>query len=241
MRTEYLIGVDLGQSFDSTAIAIIKKVWELKSRKTLPGTIEHDREYPGYQAGHTVVHLERPELGTKYTEVVDRVHVIKNSSELQGSKCELLVDATGVGRPIVDMLERKKLNPIAITITGGKSVVKDPQGTGFFVPKRDLVSCLLWQFQAGRLVVLEDLELANVLCNELENFRSKISLSTGIESYESWRENQHDDLVLAIALPVWFSVVREGAERMQPDPRLVKLDQERNRSRDPLHRGWGHS
>jgi soluble P-type ATPase len=35
---------------------------------------------------------------------------------------------------------------------------------------------------------------------ELQNFRVKINIATGHDSYEAWRENEHDDIVLAVAL-----------------------------------------
>jgi excisionase family DNA binding protein len=50
----------------------------------------------------------------------------------------------------------------------------------------------------GRLV-----RLADVLMRELLAFRVKINLQTEHDSYEAWREKDHDDLVLAVALAVW--------------------------------------
>jgi hypothetical protein len=38
---------------------------------------------------------------------------------------------------------------------------------------------------------------------ELLNFRVKINLASGHDSYEAWREGDHDDLVLAAAMAVW--------------------------------------
>jgi hypothetical protein len=35
------------------------------------------------------------------------------------------------------------------------------------------------------------------------NFKLKINITTGHDSYEAWREGEHDDLVLAAALAVW--------------------------------------
>jgi hypothetical protein len=37
------------------------------------------------------------------------------------------------------------------------------------------------------------------------NFRVKIDPLTAHDSYGAWREGQHDDLVLAVALAVWFA------------------------------------
>ena len=42
-----------------------------------------------------------------------------------------------------------------------------------------------------------------MLVRELENFRAKIT-PAGRDTYEAWREGDHDDTVLATALACWF-------------------------------------
>ncbi len=91
--------------------------------------------------------------------------------------------------------------PLAITITGGDSVVNECQARK--VPKRDLVSTVAVLLQTGRLRIARDLKDAPVLEHELRSFRAKISLS-GNDTYEAWRERDHDDLVLAVALAAWL-------------------------------------
>jgi hypothetical protein len=71
------------------------------------------------------------------------------------------------------------------------------------VPKRNLVSALQAALQTGALKIASSLELAEVLREELLNFRIKINIATGHDSYENWREGDHDDLVLAAAMAVW--------------------------------------
>ena len=41
-----------------------------------------------------------------------------------------------------------------------------------------------------------------MLGRELLQFRVKVKLATGNETFESWREREHDDLVLSVALQV---------------------------------------
>jgi hypothetical protein len=118
---------------------------------------------------------------------------------------ELLVDATGVGRPVIDLFRGQGLSYKAITITGGNSVTRVAGGYG--VPKRDLVGALEVPFHSGRLKVAAGLRLWETLRGELQTFRRKVSLTTGMDTYEHWRESDHDDLVLAAALACW------GAER----------------------------
>ncbi len=118
------------------------------------------------------------------------------------AKTQCIVDATGVGRPVVDMLREAKVKPLAaVTITGGETVTRD--GKDYRVPKRDLVSMLQVLLQNDWLKIAEGLPLAQVLVREMQNFRVKISLSTGHD--EAWREGDHDDLVLAVALACWYA------------------------------------
>ena len=77
------------------------------------------------------------------------------------------------------------------------------RGGGLRVPKRDLASAPLVLMQKGQLKIAEGLELAPVLKRELLNFKVKINIATGHDSYEAWREGDHDDLVLAVAMACW--------------------------------------
>ena len=58
--------------------------------------------------------------------------------------------------------------------------------------------------QTGALKVAQGLELWPALRQEMQGFRRKIDLRTAYDSYEHWREGDHDDLVLATALACWF-------------------------------------
>ena len=56
--------------------------------------------------------------------------------------------------------------------------------------------------QSRRLQVARGLPMASVLVRELETFRVKITSSAN-ETFEAWRERDHDDLVLAVAMAAW--------------------------------------
>jgi hypothetical protein len=58
--------------------------------------------------------------------------------------------------------------------------------------------------QNGRLKVAAGLPEAETLKKELLNFRVKIDPKTAHDSYEHWREGDHDDLVLAVSMACWF-------------------------------------
>jgi hypothetical protein len=70
------------------------------------------------------------------------------------------------------------------------------------VPKKLLVAVTQVLLQNRRLEVAPTLELADTLAKELGLFRVKVT-TAGNETFESWRERDHDDLVLAVALAAW--------------------------------------
>ena len=185
----YLVGLDLGQAQDYTALVIAEQ------QGTPP------------QARYHVRHLERFPLGTAYPVIVSHVQALLQHPTLQ-RQSTLVVDATGCGRPVVDLLTQAQFDPVAVSIHGGDSV--QHEGRHWRVPKRDLVSVLQVLLQTERLKVAEALPLAQGLVQELLNFRVTIDPRTAHDSYSAWREGQHDDLVLACALACWWG------ERYQP-------------------------
>jgi hypothetical protein len=58
-------------------------------------------------------------------------------------------------------------------------------------------------FQTEKLKIADELPDVKTLIEELINFKVKISTS-GHDSYEAWREGQHDDMVLSLAIGCWF-------------------------------------
>ena len=54
------------------------------------------------------------------------------------------------------------------------------------------------------------LELWPAPREELLNFRRKINLNMAHDPYEHWRDSNHDDLVLAVAMACWEATARRG-------------------------------
>ncbi len=154
-------------------------------------------------------------LGTSYPDVATHVKTLLDTPPLKG-KTQLVVDATGVGRPVVDMLIQQGLEPIAITITGGDQVVFEK---GWRVPKRDLVGCVQILLQTSRLKFAEQIPAVPALVQELLAFRVKIDPLTAHDSYGAWREGAHDDLVLAVAVAAWWGQRYTPVRRWLPGSR----------------------
>jgi hypothetical protein len=142
-------------------------------------------------------YAKRLPLHMSYPAMVD--HVVYYVSQLPAGEVELVVDATGVGRPVVDMFVRAGLEPIAITITGGMVPTND--GREWRVPKRDLISTMKVVMQSKRLQAAETLPDRPVLMQELLNFQRRTT-DAAHETYNA-REGSYDDYVLACAIAVW--------------------------------------
>lgn len=189
------MGLDLGQAQDYTALSVVDALPTV--RKYQESRYESMKDIQSLPLNYQVRHLQRYKLGTSYPDIVE--DVASKAKQINGTA--LVIDHTGVGRPVFDLFERARLKPLGITITGSDTA--HGEGRQWRVPKRDLVGVLQVAVQGGRLKVAKDLPEATTLINELLNFRVKINLKTAHDSYEAWREGVHDDLVLSVALACW--------------------------------------
>jgi len=211
--SNYTIGVDLGQARDYTAAVIVERL----ERRTeiVRGNVFGETWLAPEDHWH-VRHIQRFELGTPYPAIVQAVGELLERPELR-NRTVLRIDATGVGRAVVDMFmdayrddRMGDFRPEPITITSGS------EGDRWRAPKTDLVAGVQIPLQKGLLKISDDLPLADKLRQELLDFRVKIS-GSGQDTYEAVRESAHDDLVLALALAV-FRTHRKS------DPRLLLRD-----------------
>ena len=144
-------------------------------------------------------YLERLPFGLDYPAMVEHVRRLVHHPEMQESPVTLVMDATGVGRSVMDLLRVASLpcRHIPVTITGGDR--ESHEAGAWRVPKRDLITGLLVLFQGAKIDICGHLPESETLVKELANMRIKVSLG-GHDSYGAWREGEHDDLVLAAAL-----------------------------------------
>jgi hypothetical protein len=196
MTKQFYLGVDLGQSQDPTAVVLVERE-QVTLPEIDPESYERIIDYVYHVKG-----TRRLKLGTPYPEIVRQVTSI--ASMLPGPRqLTYVVDATGVGRPVVDLL-RDAIGSVApivpVVFTGGDSVRYED---GFYrVPKKDLVHNVMVLLQSGKLRIAERSEDSRALVNELTNMRIKITPEAN-STYEAWRQGQHDDLVFALSLACW--------------------------------------
>jgi hypothetical protein len=201
--SNFVVGLDLGQAVDYTALTVLEKLpqFTVEPQERREGNMTYTGMAKVEKPAHFHVrHLERYQLGTLYPAIVDKVKGILQTPELQGAK--LVVDGTGVGRPVVDMFRAAKLNPVAVLITGGDTV--NHEGGYWRVPKRDLVGAVQVPLQDARLKFAEGLPLVPILIEEMLNFKVKITEAAN-DTYGAWREGQHDDLILSVMLAAWWA------------------------------------
>src|SRR5262249_27911337 len=145
--THFYVGLDLGQVSDYSAVAVIE-------RTTFPRT----RDPVQYSCRH----LQRWTLGTGYPQIVEDVTTMIDAIGPSGVPvlpgAQLVIDAQGVGRGIVDLFRtvpalHGRIIPVAST--GGQShgATFDPRTAYFNVPKKELVGALQAPLQTGRLKV----------------------------------------------------------------------------------------
>ena len=181
-----LLSIDLAQLQDFTAYAVLRQVSEEK------------------EDTYQVHHLKRLERGMSYVDQVERIRDVY--AQLPDS-AKVIADATGVGQAVVDMIG--DLRPVEIWIHGGEKVTQ--KGSRYRVPKRELAGVLQRVLSERRLNVHPELKRAETLKEEMTNFKAEINPDTGHESYAAdWRDGDHDDLVLAVAMGLWYAERQGG-------------------------------
>jgi hypothetical protein len=189
-HVDHIFGLDLGQSQDFSALVMV----------------ERRRPVAGGPASYGCDFLHRWKLQTPYRQIVaDVAHIVRQppAGRPGGAPPWLIVDQTGVGAAVVELFGPAHVQAQlrAVHITGGAAVTSGEGGV-IRVPKKDLVGAIQVVMQSRRLRAASHPDL-DVLLRELATFRTKITVA-GNETFEAWRERDHDDMVLAAALAIWW-------------------------------------
>jgi hypothetical protein len=150
---------------------------------------------------HRIRWMERLPLGTDYGRVVERIATVAGQAQILGFPT-IVLDATGVGRPIVDMLKRQTSCSLrAVVFTSGEHETH-PEYDVFRVPKVDLVTSLETVLQSRRIEFVPDCPLQEDMRAELGSFDFSMS-DRGHATFDG-ASGSHDDLVCALMLAVWY-------------------------------------
>lgn len=195
----FFIGLDLGETRDFAALVVLERIalaeasdesFEVRTLKRWP----HGTKYPAIVADVARA-LKSKLFQHEMTWSSGRV-------EIESLPRTLVIDRGGVGLPVVELFERalpEGVEMMAVYCHAGRAVT-EPQAGYLNIPKRDLVYAAVTAFQTRQLKIAEDIEHAEALKDELQNFRRRIS-DSGRDTYEAGRGN--DDLVFALSLCCW--------------------------------------
>lgn len=225
-----VMGVDLGQANDYTALTVLQPaanqdggridddvtgiIWDVPMIERIP---LHTR-YPNQvriiaeAAKKLIAPIEVKKITEGESERGWKVYKQAKAEPIV-PKLAMIVDYTGVGRPVLDMFWEAQANGlipeavdiIACTITGGSRATYDDAGV--HVPKKDLAGTVQAVMQEERLRIARAHPKASLMTEELKGFRVKIN-ANGHMSFgagEDWRSAEHDDLVLCLALGLWYA------------------------------------
>jgi hypothetical protein len=187
----FYVGLDLGQRQDFSALAVVEREEQKFAWMPTPREL-------------SVRHLERIALGTPYPQVVQRVCEVMRNPKIE-HRSRLVVDATGVGAALVDLLRSAGLGVSLTTVTITSGERARGQGERWHVPRADLLAGLEVLLEAGELKICRRRKDAERLVRELEAMRFKGG------------GGEHDDLVFAVALAAWRASRAEnrfGMERL---------------------------
>lgn len=218
--TEYFsyLGMDVGGSVDYTALC----VW---TKQAIHDLDEHKTEEK-----NEVVHLERLSRDMSYPDQIERALEVFGHRGLRGTK-RFIMDATGIGRPLVDLLVEKNIRPISIIFTGGHVTNEEPN-LMFTVPKIDIINAGILAVELELVHVSNELPDAITLKNEMRDYQLKIKTKTGDEVFGA-AAGANDDLVIAFSMCAWW----EKREILQsPWPVDDRTDEDFAMSYDPYHR-----
>lgn len=218
----YQIGIDIGQQIDNTAIIVT----ELQLRDYQ--RIDPQRgDVTGGVIHYVVRHIERMELRTPYPKVIERLQVIYEATEARTIKTHYYnelelrvlaragktppkppnlhfacyVDATGVGRPIIDACEEKGMDVYGVTLTGGEKEIID--GRLIRLAKQELVSRMQVVLQNHYVHFphepAEQARLSQAVADELLNYEIKVTENANLKM-GVFKTGAHDDLATALGL-----------------------------------------
>jgi hypothetical protein len=190
-QPRFYLGVDLGQARDHAALVALQRL------EILLPTRDH---ITWQQPAVTLIicrYAERIPLGMSYPAVSDYV-VEQALRPPVSNNGQIVVDATGVGAPVVDLMRSHpslKCRIVPVVITPGE--FESETNGRWHVPKQDLMDGVRIAFEGGRIVLAKNMPGREDLIAELLELRPR--------RYSGKR----DDMALALAL-AWWRASREA-------------------------------
>lgn len=188
-KTEHYYGLDLGKRQDHTALVVVELTWEYGAKDPATQAI-------ALRPRLTVRHAPRLPLDTETVSIPGFVRTAAQrfAPGYGGPRTPgtLLIDATGNGHTVVELLRREnpglRLSPVCISSGRTAKHLKDSY---LSVPRTDLLTRLKLLFERGVIGIERAASGFAVLERELVHFET------------AGHQQEHDDLVMALALATW--------------------------------------
>ena len=189
-----------GQAIDSSTICVLRKI-----RMPMPvvdgdaSTLGHDLRQKHLPAKIYLEHAERLPLNMNYVAQAARIKAVSMMPNYKGA--QWLIDRTGVGRGVVDILTSTyNLHCKRVGITSGDNVGHKPDGS-ITVPKVDLMGAVMASFMQKELRVSPKLSDYVEVMKQLRAMQAQYT--TGANLTFNGASGTHDDYVIAIALALF--------------------------------------
>ncbi|MEO8391495.1 MAG: hypothetical protein ABI700_00745 [Chloroflexota bacterium] len=226
------LGVDIGQQHDPTAVVVAER--QLRDYHWPDPDRRHpDDRVVGGDIHYVIRYIKRMPLKTPYPAVADRLaeiyfqltpaempqtvedRIMERSGQTyhrsppwhDASIRDVLVDGTGVGRPVIDLIRDKGVECTAVYFTGGDKATA--AWRELRLAKVLMVSRLQVLLQQRFIHLPPDDEEAQEAAKELLNFEIKVTDSANLQM-GAFKVGTHDDLVTALGLACWEDASRNG-------------------------------
>lgn len=111
-----------------------------------------------------------------------------------------ILDSTGVGVAVTDIMKAKGMQPKAIMITAGNAITRE--GSTVHVSKARMIGKFIGAFDAGKVHINPAMAIWPKVQRELLAFRAELT-AQGNARFEA-EEGENDDMVMALAQGVWY-------------------------------------
>jgi hypothetical protein len=200
IRKYFAMALELGKTTEGTAIAMMERLDPPDS----PGP----PMAPPAKARYELKGIQRfpPDQGygqitAKTLELIEEAKGKSQQEHKRSMNFDLswILDQTAVGKPVVDLVLEKLGHPFAYrVIFAGSHTERESDGL-HFISKHLLISEIEALLEEGRLKFSADDTLADDLKEGLLNYKQQSS-QTVTPDIDPWRDQPHDDLVLAVGL-----------------------------------------
>lgn len=211
----WVVGVDLANSVDRTAITVVEvhRGWAVTVEIAMWQNPNEKFEKHREEDLHYVVrNMIRPRQGVGYPEIIRQVQSVIQELPKLPDRTVLAVDETGLGAPVVASMRQSGLRPLGITITGGNAATLTGSRS-WSVPKSLLVSELRLAMHQKRLKIAQGFAEREQLANEMAAFTARLTAS-GRATFEA-AGDEFDDSVMSLSYSILAAKNRPKPIRIQ--------------------------